>query len=62
MCREKVYANLDDANTHLDKFVKTILNERFKTEKTFKENITSLSWTYTLNQDQQRFSELKGKA
>jgi hypothetical protein len=38
---------------YLDEFVTKILNERFKTEGTYNENVTSLSWTYTMNQDQQ---------
>jgi hypothetical protein len=37
----------------LDEFVTIILNERFKTDGTNNENVTSLSWTYTMNQDQQ---------
>ena len=50
ICREKVSANHEDANMYLDEFV-TILNERCKTERTYNENVTSLSWTYTMNQD-----------
>ena len=45
----KLYAHM-----YLDEFVTIILNERFKTEGTNNENVTSLSWTYTTNQDQQR--------
>ena len=47
----EVSANHEDAKMYLDKFVTVILNERFKTEGIYNENVTSLSWTYTMNQD-----------